>query len=264
MIGLIRSEFLRLRSRRVLLMLTGLGVAGILVSMVIAAVKSHPNTSGAIELARLPDIMENVSFILIVFGLVIGASSVGADWQAGSMATLLSWEPRRIRVFLVRLLVVVVTVLLVAAALQALLALLYALVASTRGTTSTLVVSTGGPPPISEAVAPATVGAILRVAAMASVGSVLGVCIAMLGRSSAAALGAVFVYLAVVENLLRGLYPVVTRWTFAVSAVVFVSGEPARLFDQVITFERAVLTLAAYCALLMVAGAVSFRVRDVN
>jgi hypothetical protein len=252
MIGLLRSEFLRLRSRRVLLVLTGLAVTGILVSMAIAAVKSHPNTSGAIELARLPDVVENVSFILIVFGLVIGASSVGADWQSGSMA-LLSWEPRRIRVYLVRLLVVVVTVFLVAVALQALLAFLYALVASTRGSTA-----------LGQGAASATEGAILRIAAMASVGSVLGACIATLGRNSMAALGAVFVYLALVENLLRGLFPVVTRWTFAVNAIVFVSADPVRLFGQQITFERAVLMLAAYCGVLVVAGAAWFRIRDVN
>jgi ABC-type transport system involved in multi-copper enzyme maturation permease subunit len=248
-----RSEFLRLRSRRVLLVLTGLGVIGILVAMAIAAVKSHPNTQGAIELARLPDIMENVSFILIVLGLVIGASSVGADWQSGSMATLLSWEPRRIRVCVVRLVVVAVMVFLVAVALQTLLALLYAVVASTRGSTA-----------FANGAGPATAGAILRVAAMASVGSAVGVSIAMLGRSSMAALGAVFVYLAVVENLLRGLYPVVTRWTFAVNAVVLVSGKPVRLFNQEITFERAVVTLAVYVVVLSASGIVWFRIRDVN
>ncbi|MFL5736221.1 MAG: hypothetical protein ACJ76P_02650 [Actinomycetota bacterium] len=253
MIALLRSEFLRLRSRRVLLRLTGLAVAGILVSMAIAAVKSHPNTPGAIALSVLPNIMENVSFILVVFGLVIGASSVGADWQSGSMATLLTWEPRRTRVYLIRLLVVVVTVFVVAVALLTLLALLWALVASTRGTTS-----------FAHGVVSATEGAVLRVAGMASVASVLGACIATLGRSSMAALGAVFVYLAVVENLLRGLFPAVTRWTFAVNAVVFVSGEPVRVFDQLITFDRAVFTLAAYATVLVVAGAVWFRVRDVN
>jgi hypothetical protein len=252
-IGLLRSEFLRLRSRRVLLVLTGLAVAGILVSMAIAAVKSHPHTSGAIELARLPDIVEHVSFILIVFGLVIGASSVGADWQAGSMATLLTWEPRRTRVYLIRLLIVVATVFVVAVALQALLALLWALVASTRGTTVH-----------ADGVVSGTESGILRIAAMASVGAALGACIATLGRSSMAALGAVFVYLAVVENLLRGLYPNVTRWTFAVNAVVFVSGEPLRLFNQEITFERAVLMIATYVGVFVIAGAVWFRVRDVN
>jgi ABC-type transport system involved in multi-copper enzyme maturation permease subunit len=253
MIALMRSEFLRLRSRRVLLFLSGLGAIGILVGMSIAALKSHPGTPQQLELAGLPDILKGISFILIVFGLVIGASSVGADWQAGSMATLLAWEPRRTRVFVARVLVVVLTVFVVAVALQGLLAGLFLLVADLRKTTE-----------LAPGVGRASEGAILRVGAMASIGSVLGMSIAMLGRSSTAALGAVFVYLAVVENLLRGLYPAITKWTFAVNAVVFVDGKPAILFNQVLTFGRALLTLGVYLALVFAAGLTSFRVRDVD
>jgi ABC-type transport system involved in multi-copper enzyme maturation permease subunit len=253
MIALMRSEFLRLRSRRVLLFLTALGAIGIAVAMSIAALKSHPGTSQQLELVGLPDILKGISFILIVFGLVIGASSVGADWQAGSMATLLTWEPRRTRVFVARVVVVVLTVFVVAVALQGLLTGLFLLVADLRGTTE-----------LAAGVGKASEGAILRVGAMASIGSVLGISIAMLGRSSTAALGAVFVYLAVVENLLRGLYPSITKWTFAVSAVVFVDGKPAILFNQVLTFGRALLTLGVYLALVLAAGLTSFRVRDVD
>ncbi len=252
MISLIRSEFLRLRSRRVLMTLTALGALGIVVSMTIAAVKSHPGPDG-LALWALPDILKHTSFILIVFGLVIGASSVGADWQAGSMGTLLTWEPRRARVFFSRLLVVIVTVFVAAVALETLLALLVVLVANARGTT----LHAGG-------VGRASIGAILRVGAMVSVGSVLGASIAMLGRSSTAALGAVFVYLAVVENLLRGLYPSITRWTFAVNAVVFVDGKPVRLLNQILTFGRAIVMLAVYAAVVVAAGLTSLRTRDVD
>jgi ABC-type transport system involved in multi-copper enzyme maturation permease subunit len=251
-IALIRSELLRLLSRRVLMVLTALAAAGIVVGMTIAAVKSHPGPDG-LALSVLPDILKHTAFILIVFGLVIGASCVGADWQAGSMATLLTWEPRRARVFFARLLVVIVTVFVAAVALETLLALLVVLVANARGTT----LNAGG-------VGRASVGAILRVGAMVSVGSVLGASIAMLGRSSTAALGAVFVYLAVVENLLRGLYPGITKWTFAVNAVVFVDGKPATLFNQLLTFGRAVAMLVGYAGVAVVAGLTSFRTRDVD
>jgi ABC-type transport system involved in multi-copper enzyme maturation permease subunit len=251
-IALTSSELLRLRSRRVLWVLAALAATGIIVGMVIAAIKSHPGPDG-VELARLPDLLKSVSFILIVIGIVIGASSAGADWQSGSLATLLTWEPRRARVFFIRLLVVCVTVFVVAVALEGLLALLFAIVANTRGTT----VSADG-------VGRATAGAMLRVGAVASIGSILGVSIAMLGRSSMAAVGAVFVYLAVVENLLRGLYPSLTKWTFAVSAVVLVDGNPAHVFNQIITVDRAVVTVFVYLAVIAVAGFVSFRIRDVD
>ena len=55
----------------------------------------------SMRLSELPNFLKGTSFILIVLGLVIGASSVGADWQAGTMAALLTWEPRRVRIFLV-------------------------------------------------------------------------------------------------------------------------------------------------------------------
>jgi ABC-type transport system involved in multi-copper enzyme maturation permease subunit len=196
MIGLIRSELLRLRSRRVLVVLTGVGVLGIVVGMTIAAVKSDPGSGNPLELSGLPDVLKGISFILIVLGLVVGASSVGADWHAGSIATLLTWEPRRTRVFGARLLVVGITVFLVTVALQTLLALLFLLVAYTRGSTE-----------LASGVRGASAGAIVRIGATAAIGSMLGASIAMLGRSSAAALGAVFGYLAVVENLLAACFP---------------------------------------------------------
>ena len=48
------------------------------------------------------------------------------------------------------------------------------------------------------------------------------------------------------------------------NAVVFVDGKPAILFNQVLTFGRALLTLGVYLALVLAAGLTSFRVRDVD
>lgn len=38
--------------------------------------------------------------LLIIAGFMVGASAVGADWQAGFIPTLLTWEGRRVSVFL--------------------------------------------------------------------------------------------------------------------------------------------------------------------
>ena len=97
--------------------------------------------NNSLRLAELSGILKGTAFILIVLGLVIGASSVGADWQVGTMAALLTWEPRRVRIFLVRAAVVLGSVFVLAVALQCVLALEFAAAAALRGTT----VGTGSP-----------------------------------------------------------------------------------------------------------------------
>jgi len=256
MIALAASEMLRLRSRRVLQVLTALAIAGILVGMTVAAAKSSAPFH-ALELSSLPDMLKGLSFILFIFGLVIGASSVGAEWQAGTMATLLTWEPRRDRVFWIRLVVVTVTVAAIAVALQLLLAGLWVAVANLRGTTLH-----------SEGVLGASAGVIARVGALAAFGAAIAIAISMIGRSSAAALGAVFVYLTVVENLLRALSPGITKWTLAVNVVVFVDGKGTVVQLQeraiAITFAGAMVVIAVYLAAILAVGWFWFRSRDVG
>jgi len=132
---------------------------------------SVPPGTNELQLSTLPDILRGTAFLLIVLGLVIGASSVGADWQSGTMATLLTWEPRRIRLMLSRALVVAVSVFLLAILLQGALSLAIAGAASARGTTA----NTGG------AFLRSAMGVGLRVGVMASLISLVGV---EIGRAS--------------------------------------------------------------------------------
>ena len=303
MIGLLRSETLRIRSRRLVWILAVLALAGIALGVVIAAVKSHPPSATEVALARraylvdlrgclqgqvspdslngktvsqfchdaispaealarttfalakLPDILRGTAFLLIVLGLVIGASSTGADWQTGSMTTLLTWEPRRARVLVMRTTAVGATVFLLIVALSLALSLLLWLVAATRGTT------VGTDSVWLKHVA----GLILRIAIMGGLGAILGLSISMIGRGTAAALGAIFVYLAVLETLFRSLVPKLTPYLFATNTVVFVdghAGSPATA--TVITMTRATITVFAYAAALLFAAWVFFRSRDVS
>ena len=187
MSDLIRSELLRIWSRRMVRVLAVVAVIGATAGVTIGAIQSHPPdlataqrnyeddqqhclagdfvpedqlppgetlegfcadnvrlenyVNDSLRLAELSGILKGTAFILIVLGLVIGASSVGADWQVGTMAALLTWEPRRVRIFLVRAAVVLGSVFVLAVALQCVLALEFAAAAALRGTT----VGTGGP-----------------------------------------------------------------------------------------------------------------------
>jgi ABC-type transport system involved in multi-copper enzyme maturation permease subunit len=263
-IALLRSEALRIRSRRLVWVLVMLALVGIGLSGLITAVKSHPVPSGALvhsgfaaeyQLSSLPDTLRGTAFLLIVLGLVIGASSVGADWQAGSMATLITWEPRRVRVFLARAVAVGLTVFVLVVGLQLVLSGVLWVVAVTRGSTS------GADGVWLHHAA----GLILRVGVMGVVGAMLGIAISMIGRGTAAALGAIFVYLALLETLFRSIVPKLTPYLFATNTVVFVdghAGSPATA--TVITMTRATTTVLAYAAALLVIALVWFRVRDVN
>ena len=306
MIRLVLSEFLRIRSRRLIWVLAILMVLGVVVGSAIAAANSHPPTSADVErahasylsehascvagdfhmpsamlggktlrqwcdenireadfapthefvLSTLSDILKGTSFLLIVMGLVIGSSSVGADWHSGSMSTLLTWEPRRLRVLAVRIVVVAATVFFLAIALQALLSLALAAVAATRGDTTGL----GG-----TWLQDLTL-VIARIGAMAVFGAVVGLSVSMIGRATAASLGVVFVYLAVVESLLWGLKPGIAPWLLSTNSVVFVSDDPLIGGPGTDPFSvtHAVVVMTIYAVALVVVAAALFRSRDVD
>jgi ABC-2 type transport system permease protein len=307
-IALLRSEARRLSSRRLVWVLTALALIGIVVGVGIAAAHSqrpsaaeqaafdqqsqaavanclagdviprdelHPgqtlqsfceeafqNASAGnneLQLSSLPDILRGTSFLLIVMGLVIGASSVGADWQGGTMATLLTWEPRRIRLLLMRAVTVAMSVFGLAILLQAVLSLGIAGAASTRGTTA----DTGG------AFMHTVLGVGLRVGVMAALISLVGVGVSTIGRTTAASLGVVFVYLALVESLLHGLVPRIAPWLLSVNTAVFIDGRAQNVSDSsshsvVVTPMHATLVVIAYAGVLLGIATAFFRRRDVT
>ena len=252
MIGLLSSEWLRMRSRRLVRVLAALALLGIVVAVVIAAVQSEPPSP--LRLSELPEILRGTAFVAILIGLVIGASAVGASWQTGTMTTILAWEPRRTRVALVRAAVVAVgTVALVAALLGVFLALFW-IATSLRGLTET-----------PDGWASETAGVVARVSALAGTASIIGGAIAMVGRNTTAALGGVFVYLTVLEGILRGLRPALGRFLLGDNIATLVIGDSIATGDgTTITPSRAAVVVAVYALGLLAVGTASFRVRDVQ
>jgi ABC-type transport system involved in multi-copper enzyme maturation permease subunit len=251
-IRLLASEWMRFRSRRLVRILALLAAIGILLVVVVAAVTTHPPDE--LRLSDLPEVLHGVAFVTILIGLVIGASSVGASWQTGTITTILTWETRRIRVALSRGLVVGVGVFVLALALLSFLSLVVTIAAGVRGSTTT--------PPgwLGE-----VVGIGVRVSIVAACASLIGGAVATIGRNTAAALGGVFVYLAVLEGVLRGFRPASARYLLGDNIVTFVVGDPMNPYrDIVLTPGRAGVVIGAYVALLVVAGLVMFRVRDVQ
>jgi len=303
---LLSSELLRFRSRRlVVVMLIGALVA-MGVGIVIAAWQSTPPTDAVIAAARaqareelehclegvfdlpeefpgspeefcrenfgnpahympshlalvdLPQILEGISSITSILGLVIGASIVAASWQTGTISTIFTWEPRRLRWFAARIMVVAAGLLVMTALIVSFLSAGLALAAMLRGSTAgvggewwTDVLTTT-----------------LRLSVAAAVAGVIGGAVAAVGRHTAAALGAVFIYTAVLEGLVRGFRPEWTPWLLGDNIVAFISWQ-ATSFQLasgsfVLSPGRAVFVILGYVAVLLALGSVFVRTRDVQ
>ena len=206
-----------------------------------------------LPLSELPEILRGLSFIAILIGLVIGASAVGASWQSGTITTILTWEPRRSRVALVRAVVVAVGVFVLVAVLLGVFAALFWTATSLHGVTST-----------PDGWASDLAGVLARVSALAAAASIIGGAIAMIGRNTAAALGGVFVYLAVFEGVLRGLRPGLGWFLLGDNIAAVVSGRGLSIADGTLTAGRAGVTVAVYTFGLLAVATAWFRVRDVQ
>jgi ABC-2 type transport system permease protein len=205
------------------------------------------------QLRSLPDVLQNSAFLVVIGGLLLGASFVGAEWHAGTMTTLLTWEPRRLRVLAAKAIVTAVCVFVLMVALLAVFSAVLALVAATRGITSGL----------GDHFLRSLAGTVLRIAACATAGSLVGLGIAMVARSTAAAIGIGFAYLGIVEGLIRGLRPGWQHYLLADNIAVVITGGDQGIMRTSVTLTRAAVTVAVWAAVLVSAAALSFRARDV-
>ena len=65
------------------------------------------------HVTQLADVLQHVSAFAAIIAWLLGSSLVGAEWRSGSMATLLTWEPRRIRVTMAKAFAAVVAAFLI-------------------------------------------------------------------------------------------------------------------------------------------------------
>lgn len=201
------------------------------------------------HLTGLTDGLAGSAALIAVIGLVLGASSIGAEWHHRTMTTTLTWEPRRIRVALAKLAAAASIVFVGALAFQALLgAALYpaALFRGTlQGTTTAWFTDLSG--------------IVLRGAVLAGLAAAIGGAIALIGRNTAAALGVGFVWMTVIEGMLRGGVRGSRPWLLGENATGFVVAgtEAAR------SILGSGIMLALYGTVLVSIAVEAFRRRDV-
>jgi ABC-type transport system involved in multi-copper enzyme maturation permease subunit len=245
---LLASELRRFRSRRLVKALVALELLAIVATGVIVVLTQE------YDLVGLPDVLMGTSLVLVSVAWILGASAIGADWHAGHVTTILTWEPRRARVMLAKIAASLTSVFVVSLVIQALLGAALAVAAagagSTAGADATWLAESAG--------------VALRVALLSTIFAGFGFGLASAGRNTAVALGVGFGYLVIVENLVRGLRPQWTPWLLTENAGLFIVDSPIDFPLLARSTVGAGLYLAAVGAVLLLAASGLFRTRDVN
>jgi ABC-2 type transport system permease protein len=221
-------------------------------------------TQPHLELLDLPDYLEGTSSIISILGLVLGASLMAVSWQTGTIGTILTWEPRRARWYTSRIVVIAIGVFVVALLIVVFLSAILALAASLRG-------STGG---VSGAWWGEVFATTIRIGVLATISATIGAGVAAVGQRTAAALGVVFVWTAVVEGLIRAFRPLWTPWLLGDNLVSFISWQANTVFTEnaaggvagsyVLSPGRAAFVILGYAALAYLLGLAFVRIRDVQ
>ena len=201
---------------------------------------------------RVEGIMQGVSGVLAVVGWALGASLVGAEFGSRSMTTLLTWEPRRGRVFVTKAVAVAVAMAAFAFVVLVLVALAMWPALAFHGAP----VRDGDPTLWSLA------GVVGRGVVLATIAAGIGFAIATIGRNTAAALGVGFAYVIVLENIVGSSIERWRRWLVLGNVIVFVSGEDEAGDIPGRTVVGAGVFLALVAITLMVAAAGTFHRRD--
>lgn len=150
---------------------------------------------------HVQDLLRTGAAIGGLVALLLGASIIGAEWQAGTFATLLTWEPRRVRVAAAKTGAAVLGSVAVVAVATGLLVAVAALVAGTSGTFASVVVDRRPQPHF----AMQTWAMAGRVAVLIALLAATGAALALLLRHTVAALGVVLGYLIVGEAVIGSL-----------------------------------------------------------
>jgi hypothetical protein len=251
-------RYLARRLTRVLLLISLIAIALIAVLVFANASDEPGQTMKARELWKDGSdagILDGFTVVWMLISFIIGASFVGAEWRAGVMTTLLTWEPRRLRVFTAKALVAGGLGAAVVVALNLVVSVTFWPTFAFRGSTADLDAEFWW----------GLFGAFVRGGIVGATLAWLGFTIASIGRNTAAALSGILTYVIVIEIILRGFRPGWGRWLILDNlAIVMTGSSGAADADFSRSALGAGLLLAVWIgALLALAGAAFVR-RDVT
>jgi ABC-2 type transport system permease protein len=199
----------------------------------------------------LTEVLTGLAVPLMMLGWLMGASSMGAEWHNRTITSLLTWEPRRVRALVAKMAVAAAVVWAWVALLQVAFLLAVYPAAALRGSLEGVDASWWAE----------IAGVLARTGLLGAFAAVLGLSIATVGRNTAAALGVGFVYLAIVENLIRAFKPQWADWLIGDNVGVFITAEEVSQVGH--SWIGAGLLLLAYGAALFCGALVFFRRAEV-
>lgn len=234
-------ELRRLAGRRLVQVLAGgllLLVAGWVVLLWSTPAATAP-PSAAAPLA-------GASGLLAIAGFLVGADFVGADWAAGTIAMLLTWEPRRGRVVAAK----AAAVAGVWGLLSAVMLAAVALAGPARAVATRRAPDLGG---VWSAVGPLGVRGVV----LATAAALAGYALAGALRSTAAALAVALAYAVAGEVAVADRWPAARPWLLGPTAASWLHGGAAGEL-------RGAAYLAVLVAVPLGVFALGFRRRDVG
>ena len=218
MVALVLAETNRLLSRRMTrffpLALAALMIVGIIIATLLINNEDDGGVDFVDDIAVIndgsmgTDILGPMGLLIPIMAFVIGASYFGADEKVGMIEHLLTWEPRRWRLLLARVVGGAVSLFVIATLLSAfLVVLLFILSAATGGDTSGLGDAIGE-----------IIAAVIRSGITGALFFLIGLGVTVLTNNSLASIVGFLIWVFVIElALIMGLLPRVSAWLPAVS-----------------------------------------------
>jgi ABC-2 type transport system permease protein len=189
---------------------------------------------------------------LILAAIFAGASLVGAEWRYGTVGVLLTWEPRRIRVLVAKVIAAVAVAFITAVLLEGLLCLALWPAAALRGTMAG----------VDAAWWRGALQIIGRVGFVTALFGLIGLSVGSIGRNTSAAIGGALAYLVVGEAALRAARPHWAHWFLIENTAEVVNGH--RLAGGTHGAAVAAGLLLLYAGILLVIATALFATRDVT
>jgi len=277
MISLIRAETTRLLSRRITLFfplgLAVLMIIGIVVSILVVRNDGGGGVDfvgdimggGSTEQNPGTDVLGPMGFLIPIMAFVIGASYFGADEKAGMIEHLLTWEPRRARFLVARMIGGASAITVISALLSAfLVVLLYVLSVATDGDTSGIGEQIG-----------TIAGALVRSGISGAIFFLFGFGITVLVNNSISSIVGFLIWVFLIEVALIGsLLPKIAAWLPVGNSNSFVSGRDYEVFPGPFDdgFEPTIhhswstsgLLILAWSGVFAVLAFVAFTRRDID